>query len=338
MRRAGLLLMPAALLLAGCSGAVDTEASSAVPDSVSDELVAERVVHVSDVHDATGMTLLEGPVLGPDGHLYVVDVTAPPGAGKVLSIDLEDGAVETVYTDDSSALTSAQINSGDGRLYVTDFLGGAILSMTLNGTDVREEFSGPVDGTPMQPDDIAFGDDGALYVTDASGAQSPYWEPTGRVVRVDPGTGVATVLADELPSPNGIGFTPTYDALWIGLNTGNRIDRLTLTEDRMQVATAFPAIHASTGVGQVDSIAVDSAGNLYVGLHSRPEILVYDTGGHLTTTVRVPAAEADELSSATNVAITPDSTAAYMTVSGSSGGYVYAFDALANGIPQSNGG
>ncbi|MDU0328432.1 SMP-30/gluconolactonase/LRE family protein [Microbacterium sp. KSW2-21] len=327
--------VPAVLLLTGCTAAA-TPDDTAAP--ATGKQIAERVVQVSDVHEATGMTLLEGPTFGPDGGLYVVDVVAPPGEGKILRVDVEDESVETVYTDDASVLTSAQFGPADGRLYVTDFIGGAVRSMTTDGTDVRDVFAGPVDGVPMQPDDIAFGRDGALYVTDAAGATAPYWEATGRVVRIDPATAKGTVLASELPSPNGIGFSPEYDALWVGLNTGNRIDRLTLSPDGSEVATAHPAIYASAGVGQVDSIAVDADGNLYVGVHNRPEIFIYDVEGALVTTVSVPTEEASGLSSATNIAIAPGTTDAYATISGSDGGFVYRFDALAAGIPQSNGG
>jgi lactonase len=44
------------------------------------------------------------------------------------------------------------------------------------------------------------------------------------------------------------------------------------------------------------------------------------------------------LTSATNVAIKLGTTDAYMTVSGPAGGFVYEFEALADGIRQSNGG
>jgi lactonase len=143
-------------VLAGCTDGGDpAHPSPAV-------VTAELVMQVTDVHETTGMTLLEGPSFAPDGSLYVVDVTAPPGVGKVLRVDLDDESVDSVWTDDSSALTSAQFGPDDGRLYVTDFSGGAIRSMTADGTDVREVVSGPVDGVPMQPDDVDFGADGAL--------------------------------------------------------------------------------------------------------------------------------------------------------------------------------
>ncbi|MUK03075.1 SMP-30/gluconolactonase/LRE family protein [Vibrio cholerae] len=337
-------LAPSVLVLSGLlTGCTATpEEPQAEPDASAaagtTTRTAERLMQVTDVHEGTGMTLLEGPTFGPDGALYVVDVTAPPGAGKVLRIDVDTQDVKTVYTDETGVLTSAQFSPSDGRLYVTDFLSGSIRSMTADGQDVRDEFAGEVGGTPMQPDDISFDEDGNLYITDAAGARNPYWDASGRLIRIDVITGSATVLAEELESPNGIGFTPDDSALWISLNTGNRIDHLTLSEDGTEVSTAFPAIYASAGMGQLDSIAVDADGNLYVGLHSRPEILVYDTTGHLLTTISVPGGDEAGLSSATNVAIKPGTTEAYATISGDAGGFIYSFDAFAEGIRQSNGG
>ncbi|MGY3201475.1 sugar lactone lactonase YvrE [Streptomyces sp. TE5632] len=83
---------------------------------------------------------------------------------------------------------------------------------------------------------------------------------------------------------------------------------------------------------------MDSDGNLCQGLHVRPAMVVYDRHGERLATVEVPARAAAGLESATNVAITPGGTKAYMTVSGPAGGYLYTFDALAEGTRQSNGG
>ena len=91
---------------------------------------------------------------------------------------------------------------------------------------------------------------------------------------------------------------------------------------------------------QVDGVRVrlgDTAGNVYQGMHGRPEVRVYGPDGTHLTTVSIPA-EDDGLQSATNIAIRPGTTDAYATVSGPAGGFVYRFDALAEGVRQSNGG
>ncbi|PPF87292.1 hypothetical protein C5E07_16675 [Pseudoclavibacter sp. RFBJ3] len=324
--------------LAGCSAAVGTSepTDGTAVGAQAVEIPASELAQITTVHEATGMTLLEGPTFGPDGGLYVVDVTAPPGAAKVLRVDVESGDATQVYTDDTSVLTSAQFSPLDGSLYVTDFMGGRVLTMDADGTGAKPVFEGEVDGAPMNPDDLSFAENGTMYITDAAGAQDPYWEPTGRLVGVTADGSAATVLASDLASANGLAFTPDESGLWVTHNTGNQIDYLTLTDDGMQVATAHPAMHVDAGLAQVDSAAVDAAGNLYVGLHNRAAILVYDPTGKLIAEVTIPA-EAG-VSSATNIAIQPGTTKGYVTASGSDGGFVYTFDSLAEGIRQSNGG
>lgn len=330
-------------LLLGCAdpGTADAAGASGAaggrPHEPAPERTAKLVTQVTAIHEATGMTLLEGPTFGPDGGLFVVDVTAPPGEPKVLRVDVEARDVAPVFTDEDSAYTSAQFSPADGRLYLTDFASGGIDSITADGDDPRTFFSGDVDGLPMRPDDVAFDESGNLFVTDTTGYADPTWEPQGRVVRIDGETAEATVLAGDLPAPNGISFTPDFAGLWVSHNTGNRVDYLGLDADRTEVTTAYPAIYFSGGHSQVDSTAVDADGNVYQGVHGQAKVFVYSPVGELLTTVSLPS-KVKGLTSATNIAIKPGTTDAYMTVSGSAGGFVYEFEALADGIRQSNGG
>ena len=318
------------LLLAGCSDATPAAQESPTPD----RQVATEFLRVTEPHESTGGTLLEGPTFSDDGDLYVVDVMAPPGEPKVLRIDVAEKSTHGVFTDDRSAFTSAQFNPVDGRLYLTDILSGSILSITGEGDDAQTVYSGPVDGEQMLPDDIAFDPDGNMFVSDTRGMDGPGWETPGRIVRIGV-DGVATVLAAGLPSPNGIVFDEDDAGLWVSQYNANRIDRLELNETRTEVTAAYPAIHIDAGRARVDSTAVDADGNIYQAFHGRPEIEVYSSSGEHLTTI---TAEGGSLDSATNVAIAPGTTDGYITVSGPSGGFVYTFPALADGIRQSNGG
>ncbi|PAN01248.1 hypothetical protein CJI59_12835 [Streptomyces sp. Alain-F2R5] len=324
------------LALTGCG----TDTGSGGPEEAvaggADRTVrAQKVMRLTTVHPETGMTLLEGPTFDSDGSLLVVDVTAPAGEPKVLRVDVRKKTSAQVHTDDRGAYTSAQFSPYDGRVYLTDFAHGEIVSMAPDGSDPRTFFSGEVDGAAMNPDDLAFDQDGNLYVSDSRGMSEG--EAKGRVVRIDREGKNATVLADELAAPNGISFDSEYRGLWVSELTQNRVSYLLLDgEDR--VASRHTAIRVDGGVAQTDSIAVDADGNLYQALHGRPAMAVYDRHGERLATVEVPARAAEGLESATNVAITPGGTKAYMTVSGPAGGYLYTFDALAEGVRQSNGG
>ncbi|WP_428956976.1 SMP-30/gluconolactonase/LRE family protein [Streptomyces sp. cg35] len=324
------------LALTGCgTEAATTGGPGSAPPGEGRTIRATQFAHVTDAHETTGRTLLEGPVLVGHGDLYVVDVTAPPGEPKVLSVDTTTGKHRGVYTDSTGAYTSAQLSPHDGRLYLSDYTGN-VVSVARDGSDPRTFFSGAVDGSAMNPDDIAFDDEGNLYVSDLHGMKPGKAE--GRIVRIDRDGTRATVLADGLAHPNGIMFDPERRGLWISELAENTVSYLLLDAERTTVTSQHEALHVDGGVAQTDSIAVDADGNLYQALHGRPAMAVYDKYGARLATVEIPAKDADGLESATNIAITPGGTKAYMTVSGPDGGYVYTFSALAEGIRQSNGG
>ncbi|WP_267714462.1 SMP-30/gluconolactonase/LRE family protein [Streptomyces sp. CoH17] len=323
------------LALAGCG----TQTAGAPRDPGTAEgdrtIRAQQVMRVTEVHEQTGMTLLEGPVFDGDGRLLVVDVTAPAGEPKVLRVNVRKKTSEPVHTDARGAYTSAQFSPYDGRIYLTDFAHGDIVSLAPDGGDPRTFFSGEVDGARMNPDDLAFDREGHLYVSDSRGMSEG--EAKGRVVRIERSGKDATVLADGLAAPNGISFDADYRGLWFSELTQNRVSYL-LLDGKGTVASRHTAVRVDAGIAQTDSVAVDADGNLYQGLHGRPAMAVYDKYGERLATVEVPARDAAGLESATNVAITPGGTRAYMTVSGPDGGYLYAFEALGRGTRQSNGG
>ncbi|MFI7236709.1 SMP-30/gluconolactonase/LRE family protein [Streptomyces cyaneofuscatus] len=322
------------LAIAGCGTESGAPGGRSAPGAATGTMRAEKVMQLTRTHEETGMTLLEGPASHPDGGLFVVDVTAPPGKPKVMRVDVRRKTVRAVHTDGRGAYTSAQFSPYDGRLHLTDYAHGEIVSLAPDGGDPRTFFAGEVDGARMNPDDIAFDEEGHLYVSDSRGLSEG--ASHGRVVRIDRDGTKATVLADGLAATNGISFDEAYRGLWISELTENRISYLRLGEGG-EVASRHTAIRVDGGIAQTDSIAVDADGNLYQGLHGRPAIVVYDRHGERLATVEVPA-RAEGLDSATNVAITPGGTKAYMTVSGPGGGYLYTFDALGKGTRQSNGG
>ncbi|MFJ6442583.1 SMP-30/gluconolactonase/LRE family protein [Streptomyces sp. NPDC091649] len=321
------------MALSGCG--TQTGVPPAAPQDGHGTIRAQQVMRLTEVHARTGMTLLEGPVFDEKGRLLVVDVTAPAGEPKVLRVDVRKKTSQQMHTDERGTYTSAQFSPYDGRLYLTDFSRGAILSLAPDGEDARTFFSGEVDGAPMNPDDLAFDREGNLYLSDSRGMSEG--EAKGRVVRIDRTGRDVAVLADGLSAPNGISFDAEYRGLWFSELTQNRISYL-LLDKKGSVASRHTAVRVDGGIAQTDSIAVDADGNLYQGLHGRPAMEVYSKHGEHLATVEVPARDAHALESATNVAIAPGSTRAYMTVSGPGGGYLYTFDAPAEGIRQSNGG
>lgn len=279
--------------------------------------------------------LLEGGAFGPGGDFYFVNALAPAGAPKVLRLDLESKKLTSLYTDSTATFTSAQFDPRGGRLYLTDFGGGSIDSMNADGSDFRVDFAGKVGGRGITPDDIAFDRQGALFLTDSTGTP---WDPTGRVVRFEPGATHPTVLMEGLAAPNGISFTPDYSSLWISEYTAQQEDLLVLDPERREVVASGIAMRANTGLGGFDSNAVDAAGNIYQCVYEDGKILVWGDRGELKAEISIPQNLGKPELAATNLGIKPGTRQGYIVVGGESGGFVYRFKALGKGIPLASGG
>jgi lactonase len=296
------------------------------------------VVKVSDRHDDSPLgpnyqSLLEGPAFGPDGDLYLTDAAAPAGEPKVLKVDLGTKEVVPLHTDETSIYSSAQFSPKDGKLYLTDF-NGRIERMEADGSEVTTVFEGEVEGRTTVTDDIAFDAEGNMYITDFVGTP---WEPTGRLIRLDADGTSPTVLQGGLARPNGIAFTPDFSRLWVAEQTANRVSSFGLRENGTSVIPndSFIGMRVDNGIREanegvvpiaLDSTAVDADGNVYQAVHGGGEILVWNAAGKLRAVVKF------DDSDVTNLAIEPGTRNAYATVGGETGGYVYRFKALAEGI------
>jgi lactonase len=279
-------------------------------------------------------TVLEGPAFGPDGLLYFVRSTAPPGQPKIIAFDPAALHSRTVYTDDHSVFSSVQFSPVDGRMYVTDFT-GAIDRLNPDGSGFTTVVSGPVLGSSMVADDMTFDRSGAMFVADMRGTP---WSPVGRIIRFDPDGSNPTLLQGGLASPNGISFTPDFSALWVSEYTGGRADYFPLSADHTTVGAGHIGMHASVGQAQLDSNAVDTAGNIYQCVFGGGEVLVWAPDGSLVAKIVVPQTLPNDDLLTTNLAIKPGTRDGYLVVGGHSGGFIYSFKSLAPGGWQSNGG
>lgn len=206
------------LALTGCgTDTVDPDdpAGRAASTGTGRTIHAHQVMRLTRVHEETGMTLLEGPTFNEDGDLFVVDVTAPAGKPKVLRVNVRKKTSRAVHTDGRGAYTSAQFSPYDGRLYLTDYAHGEVVSLAPDGSDPRAFFSGKVEGAQMNPDDIAFDRAGNLYVSDSRGLSEG--KALGQVVRIDRDGVTATVLVS---GPAG-GYLYAFDALAEGIRQSN---------------------------------------------------------------------------------------------------------------------
>ena len=116
------------------------------------------------------------------------------------------------------------------------------------------------------------GTDGThLYVTDFQNSQR-------RIFKVDPAAGSFTILAEDLPGqPNGIVHLPGTDELLVGFWGGNAAVRSYHRESGANMG------NASTGLGNIDGIAVDCNGLVVFSTWTPARISSMDWGAMTPT-------------------------------------------------------
>jgi len=247
---------------------------------------------------ASGVGFAEGPVISPSGEILVTSIDHGcvyriTDSGPEIFADLGGGANGATLGADGT-LYVAQ-NGGRWRLlgpkWGPDKIGG-VQAVHPDGTFewVTQE--------PIAPNDICFGPDGHLYVTDPT--RSPRGDD-GRIWRIDPHSGEAELLLSVSWFPNGIGFGPD-DTLYVASTLDSRIVRFTFDGEML----VDPQTVIQMEYGRPDGFAFDIEGNLLIGANSTRDdepgdIQVWSSAGELLDVLRPGSG-----SKYTNVALSPD--------------------------------
>jgi lactonase len=299
-------------------------------------LVAERVLDVHALRDDRP-AIVEGPAFDAAGNLWLTSVFGDPQGNRVFRVDLATGTVDAQYADADSNLGAIAFHP-DGTAYLAD-LGldrgrGRIAALHRDGTltTVVDEH----DGRGIHPDDLVFDRSGTLYFNDMQGNVV---DPVGRILRRTP-DGAVSLVADRLAAPNGIAFDPAFHRLWVSEHTANRLVTLEigadgLLDDGTLPGSAITVLSHLSG-GEVDSVTVDAAGNVYAAMYKAGRVEILDEQGYPIGTLW-PEDDGARYPNTTHVAIQPGSTEAYLVAAGPQRASLFRFEALAPGtVPYSH--
>ncbi|WP_457152926.1 SMP-30/gluconolactonase/LRE family protein, partial [Mesorhizobium sp. P5_C1] len=167
----------------------------------------DPVAFLETVH--TGNRWAEGPVYFADlRSLIWSDIPND----RMLRWDEETGAV---------SLFRGHVSNPNGN--TRDRNGRLITCMQGERRVVRTEWNGTItlladsfDGKPLNsPNDVVVKSDGSIWFTDPNygiisdyvGRKGLQEQPGCRVYRIDPSSGVVTVVADDFSMPNGLAFS-----------------------------------------------------------------------------------------------------------------------------------
>jgi gluconolactonase len=217
---------------------------------------------------AKGLRFPEGPTLLDDGSIAVAEMQ-----GESVSVVSQDGATRVLG--DCGGGPNGTALGADGAVYVANNGGlsagargywhaprefdGCVQRIDPSGqvTTVSPALPGP---TPHRPNDICFGPDGTLYVTDSANWENLKDIRAGHVVAIGPDGSIRQAL--EVPAmPNGMAFAPDGATMYLAQSLTRRVLAVPVGTDG---TLGEPRSLFTLPSGMPDGLAVAADGRLYV--------------------------------------------------------------------------
>lgn len=264
---------------------------------------------------AGGLGFIEGPALHRDGRLAVAAIST----GRVHVLDPAGRVLESHETGGGPN----GLAWSEDALYVAQNGGifGASGPARAGVQRIREGRVEYVFDFPFEaPNDLAFGPDGRLWVTDPLTDRALHEPVKGRVVACDPGTGRCEVMIEGRHFPNGLAFDASGEHLLLACTHDRAIERFSLRAGR----ASSDGVLCTTEKARPDGLALDAAGNLWACTPGSGGVEVFDPAA--TPLRRI---ELGEGTMTTNLCFM--GTALVVTAAGR--GQVLVLDAGAEGLP-----
>ena len=287
---------------------------------------------------ASGLQSPEGPVLLADDTWLVVEMAEARGC--VTHIDAS-GVLSTVCrTGRPNGLALAQ----DGSVIVAESQLRALLLLTDGWRNRDEDWRVMADrdetgGPLLFPNDLCFGPDGALYITDSGlplevmqrsllSSDDPSSLPfDGRLYRVDPSSWEVETIEAGMGHLNGISVGAD-GALYTNDTVSGDVYRYPFGVSGIGPRETFANVidrKLPPGFRGPDGMAHDIEGNLYVTVFNQSEVVVVGSDGEWVDQIRTGGSQP------TNVAFGRNEAAIYVTERES--GTLQRLPALAVGAP-----
>jgi gluconolactonase len=224
---------------------------------------------------ATGLGFTEGPIIRQRGDYVVTSCDQ----GRLYRI--ADGRASVLAETGGGPNGAAE--GADGRIFVAQNGRGVppYERPRPRGVTGGVQVVGPEGGEPgwvtmdpVSPNDLCFGPNGLLYVTDPT---RPIDRSKGRLWAVDPGSGDTELLAQVDWYPNGIGFGLDPNVVLVADSTNGRVLRYPLAGARLGEPEPILQVEA----GQPDGFDFDQEGNLVLAVPAAGRIETWSVEGEL---------------------------------------------------------
>ncbi len=287
---------------------------------------------------AAGLHAPETPRLMADKSWLIVEM-APPRGG-VTHISADGKTVRPVAT---TGTPNGLVVNSQGRILVAEtHPNPGLYEVAMEGTVTL--LANTCGASPfLLPNDLCFGPDGALYMTDSGMLMSDWvvggtlradWASApfdGRVYRLEPEATEISILDSGIRFANGIAFGPD-GMLYVNEMISGDIFRYDLGENQPQ-RRPFGNVHSaewSGGFRGPDGMAFDIDGHLFCAVYGQGDITVLDPSGSVVERLKT------EGKNPTNVGFGPDGEPR-IYVTEHELGQIELFDVAKGGLPLHDG-
>jgi len=244
---------------------------------------------------ASDLKLPEGPVALADGSFLVVE----GGRGCVTRLSPDGQSKQIIaVTGEPNGLAVDR----SGTIWVADIKPPALIRLTMDGQ--FERVLAACDGEPfLFPNDLCFGPDGALYLTDSGilnealapdGAIRPDWaelKMDGRLYKVDPRSLEIEKLDGGYQFTNGICFSADQQLYVNDLVTG-MVYRYPWKDGRLTGPREdFGNVHLPglpPAFRGPDGMAFDNDSRLYIAVYAQGDVTVLGKDGEVIERIPTP--------------------------------------------------
>ncbi len=208
---------------------------------------------------------IEGPAVNASGELFAVNfekegtigVVDEKGKGEIF-LELPEGSIGNGIRFDP-----------DGNMYIADYLGHKVYQVA-KGTNRPEVWA--QDSTMNQPNDLAIGKLGQIYLSD------PSWSTgTGKLWMVTPERQVV-LLEEQMGTTNGIEVNPEGDVLYVNESVQRKVWRYDIgpegRPENKQLLIVFPDYG-------LDGMRCDTRGNLYITRFEKRSVAIVSPEGKI---------------------------------------------------------
>jgi gluconolactonase len=237
---------------------------------------------------ATGIGAPEGPICLPDGSMYVTEMSADTLC--VTKLDPQ-GRRHVIKT--TGGRPNGLAIDGEGLIWIAEAGLQSVICIDPDGREVKR-IDGDADGRFLFPNDLAFGPDGHLYLTDSGMAAVDFisgqnfvegfldlaWD--GRVYEIDPVAGkVVRKLDRGIRFTNGIAFGPD-DQLYANASFTGEVYRYDLSSGGIPERVVFGNVLQADdrpGFKGPDGMKFGVDGRLYCTVYGQQNVTVLDSSG-----------------------------------------------------------